>query len=152
MQFPLPLTYYQARILLGVLVGIDFGAGLTLFIFKATGSKSSTSEVPPFAYARTFDSSSMSPGPRAAAQVAPVAAHRPETISMFPGGHRQFLPVKSSEELQREFKQKEEEAPVRRASRWGQSTPDLRDAILYGGSLAVAIFTLLLISGRLPFL
>jgi hypothetical protein len=106
----------------------------------------SSLDIPPVAYAASFQ-------PAEAGGSEKSAPLRPrETSSRFPGGHRQFLPMKSSEDLQREFKQKEEEAPVRRASKWGQSTPDRRDAILYAGSLAVAIFTLLLISGRLPFL
>ena len=152
MQFPLPLTYYQARILLGALVGIVMGAGLTLVFFKAVGSKSSTPETAPFAYAKSFDSSDRKPGPIATAPVTPGAPPAPEKPSRFPAGHRQFLPTKSSEDLQREFKQREEDTPVRRASKWGQSTPDRRDAFLYVGSLAVAILTLLLITGRLPFL
>jgi len=149
-QFPLPLTYYQARILLGALVGIVMGASLTLVFFKAARSKSLVPKTPPFAYAKTFDSSDRKPGPSATAPVTPVAPTAPENASRFPAGHRQFLPTKSSEDLQREFKQREEDTPVRRASKWGQSTPDRRDAFLYGGSLAVAILTLLLITGRLP--
>ena len=105
----------------------------------------SSLDLPPVAYAASFQ-----PGQTGEPQQ--PALRTQETIARFPVGHRQFLPMKSSEDLQREFKQKEEEAPVRRASKWGQSTPDRRDAILYAGSLAVAMFTLLLITGRLPFL
>ena len=151
MQFPLPLTYYQARILLGALVGIVMGASLTLVFFKAARSKSLVPKTPPFAYAKTFDSSDRKLGPSTIAPVTPGAPPGPKP-SRFPAGHRQFLPTKSSEDLQREFKQREEDTPVRRASKWGQSAPDRRDAFLYGGSLAVAILTLLLITGRLPFL
>ena len=72
------------------------------------------------------------------------------TPARIPAGHRQFLPAKTSKELQDEFKKQEEDAPIPRASRWTRAKPSKRYAVFYVGTLVIAIFTLLLITGRLP--
>ena len=79
-----------------------------------------------------------------------VERRRPLTPAKIPAGHRQFLPAKTSKELQDEFKKREEEAPIPRASRWTRANPSKRYAVFYVGTLVIAIFTLLLITGRLP--
>ena len=82
---------------------------------------------------------------------APEAAKRQlSTPAKIPAGHRQFLPAKTSKELQDEFKRREEDAPIPRASRWTRASPSKRYAVFYAGSLVIAIFTLLLVTGRLP--
>ena len=81
----------------------------------------------------------------------PESARRePSTPARIPAGHRQFLPAKTSKELQDEFKKREEDAPIPRASRWTRASPSKRYAVFYAGTLVIAIFTLLLITGRLP--
>ena len=72
------------------------------------------------------------------------------TPARIPAGHRQFLPAKTSKELQDEFKKREEDAPIPRASRWTRASPSKRYVVFYAGTLVIAIFTLLLITGRLP--
>ena len=77
-------------------------------------------------------------------------ARQPSTLARIPAGHRQFLPAKTSKELQDEFKKREEDAPIPRASRWTRASPSKRYAVFYVGTLVIAIFTLLLVTGRLP--
>jgi len=75
---------------------------------------------------------------------------QPSMPARIPAGHRQFLPAKTSKELQDEFKKREEDAPIPRASRWTRASPSKRYVVFYAGTLVIAIFTLLLITGRLP--
>ena len=75
---------------------------------------------------------------------------QPSMPARIPAGHRQFLPAKTSKELQDEFKKREENAPIPRASRWTRASPSKRYVVFYAGTLVIAIFTLLLITGRLP--
>lgn len=78
-----------------------------------------------------------------------VAKRQFSTPAKIPAGHRQFLPAKTSKELQDEFKKREEDAPIPRASRWTRARPSKRYAVFYVGTLIIAIFTLLLVTGRL---
>jgi hypothetical protein len=79
-----------------------------------------------------------------------VATRQLSTPARIPAGHRQFLPAKTSKELQDDFKKREEDSPIPRASRWTRASPSKRYAVFYVGTLVIAIFTLLLITGRLP--
>jgi hypothetical protein len=106
-------------------------------------------EMPAFAYAKTFEQGRVSSTPNKI-QTPEVATRQLSTPAKIPAGHRQFLPAKTSKELQDEFKKREEEAPIPRASRWTRASPSKRYAAFYVGTLAIAIFTLLLITGRLP--
>ena len=102
---------------------------------------------PKFSYSGSFQTAKVdvtSPKPPG------VDMGEPDTRAKIPAGHRQFLPAKTSEELQNEFKKREEDAALPRASRWGKSSPSKGYAFLYVATSIIAIFTLLLITGRLP--
>jgi hypothetical protein len=106
-------------------------------------------EIPAFAYAKTFEPGRVGSNPTLS-QTPEVAPRHISTPAKIPAGHRQFLPAKTSKELQDEFKKREEDSPIPRASRWTRASPSKRYAAFYVGTLAIAIFTLLLITGRLP--
>jgi len=107
--------------------------------------------IPTFAYSRSFELKSPLSNPAPVPEVKVEKQQPPTRAPLTPAGHRQFLPSKTSEELQAEFKKREEDKALPRASRWTRARPDRRAAVLYVGTLAIAFFTLLLVTGRLPF-
>ena len=104
-----------------------------------------------FTYVGSFQTDKVNvASPQVQASDVDVGRRQLSTPARIPAGHRQFLPAKTSKELQDEFKKREEDAPIPRASRWTRASPSKRYAVFYVGTLVIAIFTLLLITGRLP--